>query len=140
MLRLGLRPAMLALALGLLACGGDNLAPTMDTVAGTYTATTFTITSTTPPTDALAAGVTVTLTLAPNGTTSGRLFVPGADDGGDIDEDLTGTWSLSGRSVTFNQSANTFIRDAVFTVGANRLTTEGTFGDTSLRLVLTKAA
>lgn len=137
---LGLRPATLALALGLLGCGGESVAPTADTVAGSYTATTFTITSTTPPTDALGAGATLTLTLAPNGTTSGRLFVPGANDGGDIDEDLTGTWILSGRSVTFNQGANTFIRDAVFSVGANTLTTEGTFGDTSLRLVLTKPA
>jgi hypothetical protein len=41
--------------------------------------------------------------------------------------------------VRFSQSANTFIRDAAFTAGLNALTTQGTFGDTTLRLVLTKA-
>jgi hypothetical protein len=139
---LSVRPRLtsLALALGLLACGNDSVAPTVDTVAGTYTATTFTITSTSPPTDALALGLTLTLTLALDGTTTGRLFLPGGGDNGvDLDEDLTGTWALSGETVSFIQSANTFIRDAVFRVGPNELSTEGTFGDTSLRLVLSKA-
>jgi hypothetical protein len=40
--------------------------------------------------------------------------------------------------VTFEQSADTFVRDAVFTAEANALTTEDTFGDTGIRLVLTK--
>jgi hypothetical protein len=136
---LSVRPRLttLALALGLVACGNDSVAPTANTVAGTYTATTFTI----PPTDALALGLTLTLTLALDGTTTGRLFLPGGGDNGvDLDEDLTGTWTLSGDTMRFTQSADTFIRDAVFTVGPNRLGTEGTFGDTSLRLVLTKAA
>jgi hypothetical protein len=140
---LSVRPRLttLALALGLVACGNDSVAPTANTVAGTYTATTFTITSTTPPTDALALGLTLTLTLALDGTTTGRLFLPGGGDNGvDLDEDLTGTGTLSGDTMRFTQSADTFIRDAVFTVGPNRLGTEGTFGDTSLRLVLTKAA
>jgi hypothetical protein len=100
---------------------------------------TFTVTSTTPPTDLLALGMTLTLTLAPDGTSTGRLFLAGGGDNG-ADIDLTGTWTLSGRSVTFNQSANTFIRDAVFTAGPNTLTTAGTFGDTTLRLVLTKTS
>jgi hypothetical protein len=135
------RLATLALAVGLVACGTDSFTPTEASVAGTYTASTFTVTSTTPPTDLLALGMTLTLTLAPDGTTTGRLFLAGGgDNGADIDEDLTGTWTLSGHSVTFNQSANTFIRDAVFTAGPNTLTTAGTFGDTTLRLVLTKTS
>ena len=50
------RPAGdLGFALGLLACGDDDgFTPTEDTVAGTYTAATFIITNTTPPTDLLA--------------------------------------------------------------------------------------
>ncbi len=135
------RLATLVFALGLLACGDDDgFTPTEDSVAGTYTATTFIVTNTTPPTDLLALGMTLTLTLTSDGTTTGRLFMPGGGDNGvDLDEDLTGNWTLSGRSVTFDQSADTFVRDAIFRVGANTLTTEGTFGDTSLRLVLTKA-
>jgi hypothetical protein len=82
--------ATLALAVGLVACGTDSFTPTEASIAGTYTASTFTV--------------------------------------------------ISGHSVTFNQSANTFIRDAVFTAGPNTLTTAGTFGDTTLRLVLTKTS
>jgi hypothetical protein len=134
-----LRLVMPALVSAALACGGESFTPTTDTVVGSYTATTLTITSTTPPTDALALGLTLTLTLAPNGTTTGRLFLPGGGDNGvDLDEDLSGTWTLDGHSVRFNQGADTFIRDAVFIAGPNTLSTEGTFGDTSLRLVLTK--
>jgi len=58
----------------------------------------------------------------------------------DLDEDLTGTWTLDGRLVRFSQGADTFIRDAVFTAGPNTLSSQGTFGDTSLRLVLTRTA
>jgi hypothetical protein len=134
------RLGTLGLALGLLACGDDAFIPTEETVAGTYTATTFLVTNTTPPTDLLALGMTLTLTLSPDGTTTGRLFLPGGGDNGvDLDEDLAGTWTLSGRSVNFDQSADTFVREAVFAVEEHILTTEGTFGDTSIRLVLTKA-
>jgi hypothetical protein len=130
-----------ALASVLLACGGESFTPSEETVAGSYSATTFTITSTTPPTDALALGLTLTLTLASDGTTTGRLLLPGGGDNGvDLDEDLTGTWTLNGRLVRFSQGADTFIRDAVFTAGPNTLSTQGTFGDTSLRLVLTRTA
>ncbi len=122
------------------ACGGDDsFSPTVETVAGSYTATTFTLTTSAGPTDLLALGALVEVTLAADGTTSGQLFVPGgAEGGGDLDEDLTGTWSLAGSTVTFNQTADTFIRDAEFTATRNRLTGEGTFGDVTILLVLTR--
>ena len=41
--------------------------------------------------------------------------------------------------MTFNQTADTFIRDAEFTATKNRLTGEGTFDDTTIRVVLTKS-
>lgn len=84
-------------------------------------------------------GSTVTITLASDGTTSGRLFVPGgAEDGSDLDVDLVGTWALMGSTVTFNQTTDTFIRDAEFTAGRNRLSGEGTFSGTTIRLVLNR--
>lgn len=89
--------------------------------------------------DLLALGAIVGVSLAPDGTSSGRLFVPGgAEGGGDLDEDLAGTWTLAGSTVTFNQTADTFIRDAEFTASRNRLTGEGAFGDQTIRLELTK--
>jgi hypothetical protein len=131
-------PAALVL---LLACGGsDSFTPTEETVAGTYEASVFTVTGFSGTTDLLLAGATVDATLAPDGTTSGRLFVPGGDeDGSDLDEDLTGTWMLTGQTVTFNQTADTFIRDAEFIAGRNTLTAEGTFSGLSIFLQLVKA-
>jgi hypothetical protein len=131
-------PAALVL---LLACGGsDSFTPTEETVAGTYEASTFTLTSFSGTTDLLLAGATVDATLAPDGTTSGRLFVPGAEeDGGDLDEDLTGTWTLAGQTVSFNQTAETFIGEAEFIAGRNTLTAEGTFDGLSIFLQLAKA-
>jgi hypothetical protein len=131
-------PAALVL---LLACGdSDGFSPTEETVAGTYTAGTFTITSAVGPTDLLAAGATVDATLAADGTATGRLFVPVVVAGGEeLDEDLTGTWTLSGDTVTFDQAADTFIRDAEFIAGRNTLTGEDTFGGVSVFLQLVKS-
>jgi hypothetical protein len=79
------------------------------------------------------------VTLAADGSTIGRLFVRGgAENEGDVDADLTGTWTLTGSTVTFEQTADTFIRDVEFTAGKNSLTGEETFIGTTVRLVLTK--
>jgi ABC-type Fe3+-hydroxamate transport system substrate-binding protein len=136
------RAGILGVALALVACGGgdDSFSPTSATVAGDYTARVFTLTSSVGTTDLLALGATVVVSLEPGGTTTGRLFVPGgAEDGGDLDEDLAGTWSLTGNTVTFNQSSDTFIRDADFTAGPDNLIGEGVFGGATVRLVLQKS-
>lgn len=137
-----LRAAALGLALATAACGDDDdpFSPTMENVAGSYTASTFTAQSDLLGNlDLLAMGASVSITLDEDGTTTGRLFVPelGEDDG-DVDVDLTGTWSLTGDTVTFSQTGDSFIRDVDFVASENRLTGEGTFDDTSLLLVLTK--
>jgi hypothetical protein len=131
----------LTLALALGGCGGeDTFSPTAETVAGSYTASALTLTSSVGTTDLLALGSTVAITLAADGTTAGRLFVPGGDDdGSDLDVDLAGTWTLSGSTVTFNQTGESFIRDAEFTAGPNRLNGEGEFSGAIIRLVLGKA-
>jgi hypothetical protein len=129
----------LSLTVVLTACGGDSFSPTVDNVAGSYSASTFTLTTPSGTTNLLAVGAAVDVTLAADGTTTGRLFVPGgAEGGGDLEADLAGTWTLTGNTVTFNQSADTFIRDVEFTAGANRLTSEGIFGGQTIRLVLTR--
>lgn len=122
--------------------GNGSFSPTVDNVAGTYSATTFTANTTATGTvDLLALGASVTVTLAPDGSTTGNLFVPGIVVGGaDVDEDLTGTWTLSGSTVTFNQTADTFIRDLDFAATENQLTSEGVFDGATLRIVLTKTA
>ena len=130
-------PAALVL---LIACGGsDSFTPTEENVAGTYEAGTFRVTSFTGTTDLLLAGATVDATLAADGTTSGRLFLPGGnEDGSDLDEDLTGTWTLSADTVTFNQTADTFIRDVDFIAGRNTLTATGEFSGVTIFLQMVK--
>ena len=130
------RGAALCLALALAACGdGDGgFSPTMEDVAGSYTASAFTLNSL----DLLALGASVTATLSTDGTTSGRLFVPGGAGDGDLDEDLEGTWSLSGTTVTFSPSASTVLTDVDFAAGPNILAGEGTYQGGVLRLVMTK--
>jgi hypothetical protein len=137
-----IRGAGLCLALMLAACGDDDddgFNPTVDDVAGSYTASAFTLTSGNGEFDLLAFGATVTATLNADGATTGRLQVPDGVGGQDaIDEDLAGTWSLSGTTVTFSPSASSLITDVDFAVGPSTLTGEGTYMGAVLLLVLTK--
>jgi hypothetical protein len=134
------RFAAAGLALALASCGGENFSPTVDNVAGSYTASTFTITTTAGTVNLLAVGAIAAITLADDGTTTGQLFVPGgADNGGDLDADLAGTWTLDGSTVTFDQAANTFLPVVDFAASRNRLTAEDTFGGQTIRLVLAKS-
>jgi hypothetical protein len=113
----------------------------VETVAGSYAASTFTLSTSIGTINLLAGGATITVTLASDGSTTGRLFMPGADeDGSDLDEDLSGTWTLTGDTVTFDQSADTFIPDVEFTATSNRLTGEDNVSGGTLRLVLTKTS
>jgi hypothetical protein len=122
-----------------MACDGDLFSPSVENVAGSYSATSFTTTTGGVTTDQLAGGASFTITLATNGTTSGRLFVPGGDEGGgDLDADLAGTWTLTGTTVEFAQTADTFVRDMPFTASRNRLQGEATFSGTVVRVTLTK--
>ncbi len=117
----------------------DSTEPTMESVAGTYTATTFSIGVGDSSTDLLATGGSITLTLNANGGTTGRIVIPGLGEGGsDFDEALTGTWALVGTTVTLDHAADTFLRDMSFTVSGDRLSGEMTFGEETITVVLEK--
>src|SRR5206468_7494310 len=117
-------------AVVLLACGDDPFAPTVENMAGSYGATTFTTTNSGTTTNHLAAGASFTLTLAADGTTTARLFVPGGAEGvGDFDA----TWTLTGKTIEFAQTADTFVRDMPFTAERNRLRGTATFSGTTIR-------
>jgi hypothetical protein len=123
-----------------LSCGGDEaFTPTVENIAGSYQASSLTGTQSGITVNLLSLGATVAIVLNEDGTTTGRVFAPGLDEGGeDLDVDLAGTWTLQGETVTFNQAGDTFIRDIPFTVGRNRLQGEGTFNTVTVRLTLTK--
>jgi hypothetical protein len=132
------------------ACGTDPESPSPDQVSGQYVAgprnaetlgvleiTTF---NDGEETDWLARGAELSMTLESNGTVSGRLFIPGADeDGGDFDEDLAGTWALTGNVVLFTQTADTFIRDGDWVWQNDRLVFDETFSDERVRVVMERA-
>jgi hypothetical protein len=134
--------ALLLASFALLSCGGDDLnTPSRDAVVGTYRATTFTATQSGITANLLNLGATLSLTLADNGSATGHLFGPRLGlNGGDVDEDLNGTWTLSGQSVRLSIPGTTFLSDMTFQVEDNRLVGDESFGDTRLQLVLTRAS
>ncbi|MFL5580850.1 MAG: hypothetical protein ACJ8AO_10780 [Gemmatimonadaceae bacterium] len=95
------------------ACGGDDgFSPDDEDVIGQYETTQFMLFRQADTLDLLAEGSFVTLALDANRTTSGQFFVfQGNDDGTDFQEDLTGTWQLTGTKVLLDQTADTFLRD-----------------------------
>lgn len=100
-----------------------------DLLAGTYETTRFLADTDddarTAPTDVLALGGSVTMTLRADGTASGRIVVPAslAEDG-EGDTPFAGTYAASGGTVTFDHEADTFVRDAAWTFAGGRLRTE----------------
>ena len=121
-----------------LACG-NSTAPTMESVAGTYSIRTFTVQEGTTTTDLLAGGGFIWLTLSEGGATAGHVFVPGGgEDGGDLDEDLTGTWTLTGTRVSLDHEADTFLRDMTFIVSGTSLSGAETFGEVTITVMLDK--
>jgi hypothetical protein len=131
--------ASLCLIAVLAACSDNPFNPTTENVVGDYNLQTLTTTDTSGTTDWVTAGATWTMSLAANGTTTGHLFIPGAPVGGaDFNADMAGNWTLSGDSIQFDQTADSFVRDMSFGALENRLTGDHTFSGTRVRLVLTK--
>lgn len=122
------------------ACDSSPTAPTMNSVAGDYRATEFTVTTSGQTVNLLANGALLEMTLRQDGTTTGRLFVPGGEeDGSDFDASLDGTWTLRGDTVRFAQAADTFVRDVPFRVNGDRLQGQFSAGsEGSVRVVLAK--
>lgn len=122
------------------ALGCENATgPSMAEVAGVYQATTLTTVTNGVSTDQLAAGATLGITLQANGSTSGQFVVPGAnEDGSDFVASMAGTWNLSGSTVSFQQSADSFMQAMTFAVRADTLAGDEIFGDTRIIVLLTR--
>lgn len=142
--------AGLALLLSIAGCSDPDLIvdPPTGPVArselvGDFVATELVATTDEDVIDVLDTGGELRITLESNALTSGRFFAPGgAEDGGDLDADMDGAWTYNpiGRTVRFEQSADTFVRDMVFDVVRAGLTVElrgvETFPPTTIRAVL----
>ena len=131
-------PLLTALSL---ACGDETPASILlSDVAGAYQATTFER-ETTDGTidDQLALGASITLNLASDGSTTGRLFVPAPDTTTtDFDADLAGTWSLNGPLVRLQHATNTFLVDIGFLFANDQLMGERTTALETIRVVFVR--
>lgn len=123
-------PAVLGLSLALAAC--ENPAGSAAArVPGDYHARTFQIAADGESADMLAAGARIDLVLREDGSTQGRLLIPGMDeDGGDMDESLAGTWTLRADTVRLQHDADTFLRDMPLLARGRRLEGDRTFDGT----------
>ena len=92
---------------------------------GIYTATALSVSDDGDVTDLLAAGAQLAITLTSAGTTSGTLVVPAAftESGTEETFSLAGTYHYDSATgaVTFEQAADTFIRDTDWTLSGNEL-------------------
>ncbi|HEX7942357.1 MAG TPA: hypothetical protein VF488_11165 [Gemmatimonadaceae bacterium] len=114
--------ALVTLASALMSgCGSDS--PTQpSSLAGTYVATVFTVTPTGQSTiDVLAAGGSLSVTIASDNTASGSLSIPASVAGTPFNASMAGTVVQSGSTAKFQQTADTFVRDLTFTIVGNTL-------------------
>jgi hypothetical protein len=108
-------------------------------LVGLYQATEFTVTTNGTMTDWIAKGASLQLILDANQTSAGTLFVPGGNsDGSDFTADLSGTWTIEDGKVTFDQAADTFVRNTPFTVAGNTLVGDQMFGTSRVHITLTR--
>jgi len=127
--------ASLLAAAAVVACS-DAFKPTADNVSGIYQLQTFRTDSAGTTKDWVAGGASLDLILSPGGHVGGELTMP-------VDTVvfyalLDGTWTLTGTTVHFSQSADTFVRDMDWIASENRLSGDKTFGAVRVRVVLTK--
>ena len=115
----------------------DSTAPTMADVSGSYSATSFVATTPGSATN-IAEGATLDLVLDANGTVTGHLFVPGSGGDADVNENMAGTWVLFGKRITFDQGADTFVRNIDWVVNGNHLVGTGTFDSVQIAVTLTR--
>jgi hypothetical protein len=129
--------------IALVACGGGSTAPGT-TLAGTYLATQFVTTGSSGQTNQLLAGSSLLLHLGANGSVSGQLHIAATNGNPVVDADMAGTWAQSGNTITFAQTADTFVRNMTFAIVANgnlwELVGDGGPVGTRIQITLTQQA
>jgi hypothetical protein len=120
------------------ACSNDDnapTAPTTATVAGTYKATRFVVTSPLGTEDVLQKGGAVTARLVADGTLTGHVTVPSQS----VDEDFAGRWKLqNGRVEIEDVPSDLFVQDISFKPVGKTLVGDETFSGVRVELTLTK--
>ena len=131
------RAFVLSAAVLLMACDDSETS----VVAGSWVATEFTITETGQPVqDVLAGGGGLTINITSNNTTSGTLTIPAAfsETGSSVSESMAGSATVAGNTVTFEQDADTFVRDMTWAIVGNTLVATQTFAGVTIDVTLTR--
>ena len=128
----------------LLACGSSTMAPSGNSVAGSYSPILWVTTGGSGQTSELQAGSTLILNLNADGTTSGHLHIAASGSRPVFDADMGGTWTQTGTIIRISQSADTFIRNTSFEMSPDPvsgwdLAGDTTFASTHIQIILTPA-
>ena len=105
-------------------------------LTGTYVATTMLITPGGGETvDLLADGASLTITFGSGYTMTGTLSMPAEE----VEESMNGTYIRQRNTLEFVQTADTFVRDLTWAIGANTLTaSDQTLENVEFEIVLTR--
>lgn len=128
-------------AIGTLAACGDDDAIGPDAIVGVFTATTFRVTPAgAAEIDVLQEGGSLVITIGGANATSGSLALPASVTGTVASQtSMAGTAARNGNGVTFDQSADTFVRDLNWTFANNSLSvTNQSVGGATYTIVLTR--
>lgn len=127
------------LAAAIAECGGDATTSPAESVAGRYTSTTFVYTAGGIPYDIVALGGGLTLTLNAAGQTVAGTFVPAVPDS-TTRIDMTGTYTVSGDTVRFQQVVSTFVQAVPWLDAGKQLTYSGLYfgGPNTITVVLAR--
>ena len=132
--------ALLSIYPVMFACG-DSTSP--DSAAGSYTSLIFYVSDVGGGPNQ-APGSTLDINLLPNGKTTGHLHIAATSSTAAVDADMAGTWTQNGDEVEFDQTADTFVRDMVFTIERlaspepYQLVGDQVFGNTRINLTLVR--
>jgi hypothetical protein len=125
MIRSPARFRVLALTSALMALGAcrSDFTSGPDSLVGTYIAPHIFVTPIGgAPMDLVANGATLKIAIAEDNTTSGTLFIPsGVTGGAPLQASMVGAVVRTGDVVTFQQTADTFVRDLRWTVYSQTL-------------------
>jgi len=130
---------VLAVSVAATACTVVDTLDSSNFLTGTYSATIFLVTPTgQAPIDVLAAGGTLSITIASSGATSGTLDVPASVTGGTrFLASMAGTATVTALTVQFSQDADTFVRDLTWSrVGTALRVVDQVAGGSSFTITL----
>ncbi len=135
---------VIAMAAGttLAGCDADEiLGPDREEVAGTYTATQFSITTGSGSEDLLDLGGSVTLTLDADGTSTGTFASPAIGGDPAFVADLEGTWDITiGGFIQLEHDDDTVLRDVLFEYDNGELVASEVFTSGVVDIVLRRNA